>query len=159
MKKLFPSFVVALVVVLVSVSAAFAGVSAEVKKEVESFKALKKAKSEMPAQVAGVKVVSADEAYALFKGNKAVFLDNRGSGDFDLEHIAGAKLFPVDALLDNTAVADTLDKSGTYVLYCNGAKCWRSPAAAVVMKSLGFKNLLWLRDGLPAWIGKGYETE
>ncbi|MCS7200041.1 MAG: hypothetical protein N2327_01550 [Caldimicrobium sp.] len=39
------------------------------------------------------------------------------------------------------ARAYELDKTKTYMLYCNGVVCWRSPAAALTLKHLGFDLL------------------
>ena len=61
--------------------------------------------------------------------------------------------------LKDSAMAPKLDKSRKYVAYCNGAHCWRSPAMILFVKSIGYDNVLWLRDGLPEWKKKGYATE
>ena len=55
-------------------------------------------------------------------------------------------------------MAESLDKNKEYVVYCNGVKCWRSPAAALLLHSLGFK-VYWYREGLPDWKKRGYPTE
>lgn len=126
---------------------------------VMAMKADAEVKKEMPVTVAGAKVIDTAEAFKLLKEKKAIFLDNRVKTQFDTERISGAKWFFCDDLLKDPGLAAALDKEKEYVLYCNGPTCWRSPAAALMMSNLGFKNLYWYRDGLPAWKKKGHPVE
>lgn len=119
--------------------------------KIMAMKADAEIKKDMPASIPGAKVVTTAEALKMLKDKKVVFLDNRIKTQFDTEHIAGAKLFFCDTLLDNPGLAKSLDKDKEYLLYCNGTHCWRSPAVAMMLSHLGFKNLYWYRDGIPAW--------
>src|SRR4030067_1149137 len=56
------------------------------------------------------------------------------------------------------AEAAGVKKDDTIVNYCNGIKCWKSPAASALLLDAGYKNVYWLRDGIPGWIKKGYDT-
>lgn len=116
-------------------------------------------KKEMPTSLNGIKIISEEEAYKLWKEKKAIFLDNRVKSQYDTEKIPGALWFFTDDFIKKgPAMADTLDKNRDYVVYCNGVACWRSPAVALMLKHLGFK-VMWFRKGLPAWKTKGYPTE
>ncbi len=128
-------------------------------KEVEALKAAGKDKKDMPPTIAGVKNITGDEIKKMMdEKKKFVLLDNRLKADYDKEHITGAVLFTVDELLKNPKLANTYKKDDVLINYCNGVKCWRSPAAALLLKHLGFKNIYWYRDGLPDWIKKDYPT-
>jgi rhodanese-related sulfurtransferase len=140
--------------------AADAKYSAATIKKVDEFKDLKKNGKEMPAALDGVKIVTAEEVKKLLDEKKAVVLDNRPAEEFEKEHIPGAKRLNSDDLLDNAKLAADagLKAEDVIVCYCNGEKCWRSPAVSVMLQNLGHKNLNWLRVGLPGWVKKGYAT-
>ncbi len=128
-------------------------------KKVDELHELAKAKKEMPKSLEGIQVISGDKAYELWKNKKAIFLDNRVKTQYDTEKIPGAQWFFADALIkEGPSLAEKLDKSKTYVVYCNGITCWRSPAAALMLHYLGFK-VLWYREGIPDWKKRGYPTE
>jgi len=120
---------------------------------------LAKQGKEMPTSLDGIPVISGDKAYQLWKAKKVIFLDNRVKSQYDTERIPGAIWFFVDDLIaKGPQMAESLDKKKEYVVYCNGVKCWRSPAAALLLHSLGFK-VYWYREGLPDWKKRGYPTE
>jgi rhodanese-related sulfurtransferase len=122
-------------------------------------KADAEAGKEMPATIDGLPIIGSEDAYKLFKEKKAVFLDNRVKTQFDTEKITGAEWFFCDTLLKDPALADKLDKSKEYIVYCNGVLCWRSPAVGLMLKHLGFAKVHWYRDGLPDWKKKAFPTE
>jgi rhodanese-related sulfurtransferase len=128
-------------------------------KKIAGLKADAEAKKEMPAAIEGLPIVNSEEANKMFKGKKVIFLDNRVKSQFDTEKIAGAKWFFCDTLLKDPALADKLDKSKEYVVYCNGVHCWRSPAVGMMLKQSGFEKVYWYRDGLPDWKKRGFPTE
>ncbi len=135
--------------------------SAKAAKQVDEFKLLKRDKKEMPATLAGIKNITADELKAMIdKKAKIVVLDNRPAEEFEKEHVPGAVRLNSDDLLEKAALAEAagLKKDDVIVGYCNGEKCWRSPAVSVMLQDLGYKNINWLRGGLPEWIKKGYPT-
>jgi rhodanese-related sulfurtransferase len=120
---------------------------------------LAKQGKEMPTSLDGIPAISGDKAYQLWKAKKAIFLDNRVKSQYDTERIPGAVWFFTDDLIaKGPQMAESLDKKKEYVVYCNGVKCWRSPAAALLLHSLGFK-VYWYREGLPDWKKRGYPTE
>lgn len=144
-----------------SASAADAKYTADTIKKVDEFKLLKRDKKEMPASLAGVKNVTPEEVKAMLDAKKKiVILDNRPAEEYEKEHVPGAVRLNSDDLLENAALAAGagLKTDDTIVCYCNGEMCWRSPAVSVMLQNLGYKNVDWLRSGLPGWIKKGYET-
>ncbi len=44
------------------------------------------------------------------------------------------------------------DTDRALVFLCQGAKCWESYNAALRAMQLGYRNVLWYRGGLSAWI-------
>lgn len=159
MKRNLVMLAVMAMAILLAVGSGYAASYPEdVMKKIDEIKELEKNKKDMPESLAGIGVVKGEEAHKLkAKGAKAV--DNRIKAQYDTEHIEGALLLTVDELLKNPSLADKLGKDDDLILYCNGVKCWRSPAAAVILQHLGFKKIHWYRDGIPDWKKRGYPTE
>ncbi len=136
-----------------------AEISADVLKQIDLMKTDAEAKKDMPKELAGVTQVSTEQAFKMWKEKSAVFIDNRVKTQFDTERIERAQWFPADELIKDPGLAAKLDKTKTYIAYCNGAHCWRSPAVVLILKGLGYNNILWYRDGIPDWKKKGFSTE
>ncbi len=138
---------------------ASAAYSEGVVKECEKLKALKNDNKDMPASLPGIKEITGDELKKWMDGKKKiVIMDNRPKAEYDKEHITGAVLVPVDDLMKDSKIIDKYNKNDSVINYCNGVKCWRSPATTLLLKELGFKNIYWYRNGLPDWIKKDYPT-
>jgi len=101
-----------------------------------------------PANGGGVKNVDSDGLIAAQK-NGAQVIDVRSQGEYDLGHIPGAVLVPIDTL--QTAAA-SWDRNAQYVVYC--ATGSRSTEAVSVMTAMGFKNIDHFAKGVQAWTGK-----
>lgn len=122
-----------------------------------------------PASLDGGKIVTADQAKDLMaKG--AVVLDVRSANEFAEGHIKGAKNVPYKEKSEKKAAFDAsqdsfdlsklpADKGAVMVFYCNGLECWKSYKASVTAIKGGFKNIHWLRGGMPEWKSKGYAVE
>ncbi|HUI76847.1 MAG TPA: rhodanese-like domain-containing protein [Bryobacteraceae bacterium] len=128
-------------------------------KLIDQMKIDAEAKKDMPKEFPGVTQVTTEQAFKMWKDKSAIFLDNRVKTQFDTERIEGSQWYPADELLKDAALASKLDKAKTYIAYCNGAHCWRSPAVVLILKGLGYNKILWYRDGLPDWKKKGLATE
>lgn len=76
-------------------------------------------------------------------------LDVRQPGEYETEHIPGAKLIPLPGLKDGLS---QLDKHKPVIAYC--AIGGRSLAAAQLLSGLGFKEIYNLQGGIKAWQGK-----
>jgi rhodanese-related sulfurtransferase/ABC-type phosphate/phosphonate transport system substrate-binding protein len=117
-----------------------------------------------PAQLPGVKLVSAHEASQLMKQG-VVMVDVRSAKEFNARRIAGAVLAPYleksqkdtayDPAQDDFSALAKLDKSRPHIFACNGAECWKSYKASRAAVGQGFKTVYWLRGGLPEWDGMG----
>ena len=97
-----------------------------------------------------------DLSVALKEGAKVIVLDTRSEAAFGIDHIPGAQNFPHATMSPITT--SQMDKSFTYVTYCDGIGCNASTKGALNMTRLGFtvKELL---GGLDWWRRDGYTTE
>lgn len=93
---------------------------------------------------------------ALDKNENWVAVDGRKAEAYDMEHIPGALNLPHREITPES-VKD-LDKTKTYICYCDGIGCNASTKTSVKLMSLGFevKELL---GGLDWWKRDGYATE
>ena len=92
---------------------------------------------------------------ALENGENILPLDTRRSVSFEKEHIPGAVTFPYREMNANST--SQLDKTITYVCYCDGTGCNASTRGALIMTRLGFK-VKELTGGIEWWKFDGYET-
>ncbi len=127
-----------------------------------------------PADAAGygAKYISIADAKKLYD-NGAVFLDTRKPVEVSKERVKGAKrafynekggnknkLPKWDTAKDKFQIENIpSDKGAAIVTYCNGAKCWKSYKAAVTLTGMGYTNVHWMRDGIPAWKAAGNPVE
>lgn len=103
------------------------------------------------------RVVTSEEAKAMIDRNEAglVVIDARTPEEFQEVHIRGAVNLPWPVLEKNPSTL-TFPKESRLVFYCNGFKCGKSPKAARLAASLGYRNLYVLSEGMPAWEEKGF---
>lgn len=125
--------------------------------------------AETPATIDGVKVVSAEQAKAML--DKGVpFFDARVATEYAEKTIKGAKSIPYkeksakavdfDRKQDQFDLAKLpADKNSPLVFFCNAGECWKSYKASVVSRDAGYKQIYWLRGGMPEWVGKGLPTQ
>jgi rhodanese-related sulfurtransferase len=126
------------------------------------------AAEDLPQAIPGGTMVSVDQAKALFdKGT--LFVDARVAAEYADKHIKGAINVPFKEefpKVSKTGSGDKFDlskvpgdKNKVMVFYCNGSPCWKGYKAAEVTIKAGYKKVHWLRDGMPAWEGKGFPAE
>lgn len=122
--------------------------------------------------VFGAKYISTSDAKALYD-NGATFIDTRKPLQYSKQHIKNAvrayynekggnknKTAKWDASSDKLQLKNIpTDKSTKIVSYCNGKKCWKSYKTAVTLTKMGYTDVYWLRDGIPAWAKAGYPVE
>jgi rhodanese-related sulfurtransferase len=124
---------------------------------------------ETPAKLDGVKLVTAEQARDL-AAKGAPLVDTRTANEFAEKSAKGAINVPYkeksakdpgfDKAQDSFDLAKLpADKAAPLVLFCNAGTCWKSYKAAVVARDAGYKNLAWLRGGLPEWSSKGLPTQ
>lgn len=131
----------------------------ETKKKIKAMKEDSHAKKDMPEALPDIQTISGEEAVKMLKSKKAVAIDCRIKTQYDTEKIPKAEWLLPEELINNPLIVDKLDKTKEYILYCSSPTCWRSPATALMLQFLGFKNLYWYRDGLRDWKDKGFPTD
>jgi PQQ-dependent catabolism-associated CXXCW motif protein len=128
-----------------------------------------------PSSLQGARVITTDEAEALWKGGEAVFVDvmphvqrpaNLPAGtiwrDKPRLNIPGSiwlpdtgygELAPVteDYLRKNLARATRSNPAKLVVIYCL-QNCWMSWNAAKRVLSMGYTNVAWYPDGTDGWL-------
>ncbi len=98
----------------------------------------------------------ADLFEGLQKGEDLIPLDTRKAVGYQREHIPGAMNLPHRLMSpENT---NHLDRSKTYVCYCDGIGCNASTKGSLKMTRLGFK-VKELIGGIEWWKFDGYATE
>lgn len=85
-----------------------------------------------------------------------VVIDTRKEFAYDAEHIPTSINLP-HRVMDEVSTA-SLDRSKTYICYCDGIGCNGSTKGALKMTQLGFKTRE-LVGGLDWWKRDGYSTE
>ncbi|MCA3323255.1 MAG: rhodanese-like domain-containing protein [Roseomonas sp.] len=92
---------------------------------------------------------------ALSNNEAVVVVDGRSEAAFAKEHIPGAINLPHRGI--STLSTEALDKSKTYICYCDGIGCNGSTKTALKLLTLGFK-VRELIGGLDWWKRDGYQT-
>lgn len=102
-------------------------------------------------------VVTSEEVKAMIDWEEPglVIIDARTPEEYQQVHIKGAVNVPWPVLEKNPA-ALTFPKDAKLVFYCNGFKCGKSPKAARLAATLGYRNLSVLSEGMPVWEEKGF---
>ncbi len=127
------------------------------------------AEHETPASLSGVTVVTAEKAKSM-ADNGAMIVDARVANEYVVECIKGAVSVPYkeksEKSVDFHSHMDSFDlaklpadKNKSLIFYCNGPACWKSYKASVVAVKAGYKNVYWLRGGIPEWKAKGLPME
>jgi len=121
-----------------------------------------------PTELSGVKRVSATQALEL-SGRGALLVDVRTDREYNARHARGAILVPYteksqkepqfDGSLDAFNGLAKLDKSRPTVFMCNGPECWKSFKASQTAHAAGFKDVYWLRGGVPEWVRSELPTD
>ena len=125
--------------------------------------------AETPASLAGVTLVTADQAKKLMDGGVPI-IDTRVANEYVDQHIKGARNVPYkeksakeenfDPKQDSFNLALLpADKNAPVIFYCNAGECWKSYKASKVAVEAGYKKVNWLRGGIPEWKAKGYPVE
>lgn len=115
-----------------------------------------------PSYQPGDSLLSLEEAYTLFLGRKAVFIDAREPAEYEEGHIQGAINLPFEQWDDYWESAKPhLSPDTETVAYCEGLDCEVSLFLARELKQLGYEKayiffggwLKWKEAGLPIETG------
>ena len=125
--------------------------------------------ADTPVTLQGVTVVSADEAKKMFDRG-VVMIDTRVASEYAEKTIKGAKSVPYKEKSAKAANFDRsqdqfdlsrlpADKGAPLVFFCNGGECWKSYKGSTLARDAGYKQVYWLRGGMPEWNSKGLPTQ
>jgi len=116
------------------------------------------------------RVLSAAEVAARLETDRGpdapvVLLDVRHVADWSAAHLPGAvQLAPhffadsLDTVLSRHFGSELDRTAATLIAYCYGPGCVRSRNCTTLAAQAGFRDVVWLRGGLEAWIASGYEV-
>ena len=106
------------------------------------------------------KLLFETDSWDLFEAMKnkepVIVVDARAREAYDTEHIPQSINIPHKTMSELTT--HHLDKSKTYVTYCDGIGCNASTKGALKLSTLGFRTKE-LLGGLDWWKRDGYATE
>jgi len=112
--------------------------------------------------VAGVKIPFIDEKKAreLYDDGETVFLDTREEENYADGHIKGAHSLPAHEKEERfPAIQPLLTEEARIILYCSGPDCEMAETVAQLLVPLGYKNLMIMNRGFPAWKNAGYPVQ
>jgi rhodanese-related sulfurtransferase len=108
----------------------------------------------------GVKTMNLEEAYALYREGKALFVDARPPEEYAELHIPGAVNLPEDKLKADLAQAVSgVPKERPLVVYCSQVSCNAALKVAEALQSQGFTRVSAFMGGFRAWDEAGYPAD
>jgi rhodanese-related sulfurtransferase len=109
-------------------------------------------------RVTGAIEINAAEAKSLWDRGGVTFIDVRGIGEFNAEHIARAKNVSLGEL-SNESLAKLIGRNDEIVFSCLGKYCPYSAYASAKALLWGYKHVYRFAGGFPAWKDAGYPVE
>lgn len=120
---------------------------------------------ETPTSLAGVTVVSADEAKQ-WQDRGAPMIDTR---EYAPKTVLGAITVPYKEKSGREEGFDPshdefdmtrlpADKNAALVFFCNAGECWKSYKASMAALKAGYTQIKWMRGGFPEWLARGLPT-
>lgn len=97
-------------------------------------------------------LLTIDEARALQKSGKAVFLDARPDREYQYAHIPNAISAYYEEVKANPQIL-ALDRKQTVVTYCNSPKCPMAEVLATKLNEIGFTRIYVFPGGMKEWVG------
>lgn len=114
----------------------------------------------LPTEGKSVATIPLDEAFELFKENKALFVDARHGIDYDAGHIQGAiNLYADEADIWLPDFLAQTDPQTQIITYCDGEACHLAPELAELLFFNGFDHVFYLTNGWTRWKESGYPVE
>ena len=112
------------------------------------------------ADYPGIRLITLQEAEALWQTGAAAILDARSAGPFGEGHVPRARNVPA-AAAGREVPAEILEwpKAGTLVVYCEGGSCQSSLLLAKRLHDEGFKDIRVMTGGWEEWKRAGLPEE
>jgi len=100
--------------------------------------------------------ISLEDGYQLYRQD-ITFIDARSAERYQIGHIPEAVSLPATASFQQQMmIAQSMDTSQTYVLYCNDEHCTLANEIYEFMRVSGFNNLHIMFEGYDGWLEAGY---
>jgi rhodanese-related sulfurtransferase len=110
-----------------------------------------------PEQVAGARVVSADEVVEMVLSSPGmVIIDSRKRAEYIKGHIEGAVSMLNTEMTPESLQAVAPVRDAKLLFYCNGVRCMRSADAIKKALAWGYTDIYWFRDGWRVWAEKRF---
>ncbi len=91
---------------------------------------------------------------------QTVFVDTREEQDYADGHVRGALSLPEPEKEQRfPEIQHLLSAEGRIILYCSGPDCDMAEKVAKFMGQLGYRNLMIMSSGFPAWKKAGFPVE
>ena len=134
-----------------------------------AFPALAFAGPQTPESIPGVTVVTAEQAKSMVEKGMMI-VDTRVANEYVEQHVKGAVNIPYKEKSEKSVNYDPsvdsfdtgmlpADKGTPMIMYCNAGECWKSYKASKAAVKAGYRNIYWLRGGIPEWKAKGFPVE
>lgn len=109
------------------------------------------------SQFQGVKTLNLPQAYELFQGGQALFIDARNPNEYEELHVAGAINLPPEKFKerDNPAL-NSIAKDRRLVVYCGEVNCDLALKVSEKLQAAGFTQVAAFLGGFRAWDEAGY---
>jgi len=117
-----------------------------------------------PMTVDGGRVITVEEAKAIFDSGKVLFVDVRNPLNYGKGHISSAIAAPFeknggDEGQKRAFLAKLpLDKRAPIIVYSHGNTGWKSYYAAAEAVKAGYGNIMWMREGFKAWQSNNFSV-
>jgi len=112
------------------------------------------------AQYASVKLISLDQAFAVWQRGQALFVDARKPEEYRELHIKGARNLPVQEFPRfNLLFLACASPGGAIVVYCSEESCDAAFKVANKLLSLGFTQVMVMGEGFRVWDDKGFPVD
>ena len=143
------TFIEVLIIVLVSVFASLAAYQLR-PDGIPFISAGKKVEGDENTEIQ--KEISLEDAIAMFKTEKVLFVDSRSPDDYSTGHIKGAVNIPdfeFDEMIEDFFSKATLETP--IITYCDGDPCDLAKSVAEKLNFAGYENTSYITNGWTRW--------
>ena len=104
----------------------------------------------------GWRPISADSSFTYYIQKSAHFFDIRSREEYQIDHIQGARSLPFYEFMINPEDFELPDKESVIILYDFPPQSEKAPLMIRQMKSKGYKQVFFLRNGYSEWLEYGF---
>ena len=107
-----------------------------------------------------ITLIDATKAHEFLDDGETIFVDTRDDAEYSEGHVRGALSLPDSNKEERfPSVQPLLAEEGRIILYCSGPECEMAEKTAYLLVQLGYRSLMIMSDGFPAWQKAGYPVE